>query len=154
MYLRIEKMVKNSVVCQTSLWQDCWLGACPLSCMFPYLFKIASQPEISVAKALAEGELNLEFRRQFDERQTTEFMELVSSLEEVELTEGRDNGVWLLEKSQKYSTKSLYNLETTCGVVDHHMMIVWKCNILLKVKNFIWMAVHDKIQCGVQLKKK
>jgi hypothetical protein len=34
------------------------------------------------------------------------------------------------------------------------MMNVWKCNIPLKVKIFIWMAAHDIIQSGVQLKKK
>ena len=34
------------------------------------------------------------------------------------------------------------------------MMNVWKCNISLKVKIFIWMASHDRIQLGVQLKKK
>jgi hypothetical protein len=34
------------------------------------------------------------------------------------------------------------------------MMNVWQCNIPLKVKIFIWMAVHDRIQSGVQLKKK
>jgi hypothetical protein len=33
-------------------------------------------------------------------------------------------------------------------------MNVWKCNIPLKVKIFIWMASHDRIQLGVQLKKK
>ena len=34
------------------------------------------------------------------------------------------------------------------------MMLIWKCNIPLKVKIFLWMAIHDRIQCGVQLKKK
>jgi len=34
------------------------------------------------------------------------------------------------------------------------MMLIWKYNIPLKVKIFLWMAIHDRIQCGVQLKKK
>jgi len=34
------------------------------------------------------------------------------------------------------------------------MMNIWKCNILLKVKIFMWMAAHNRIQSGVQLKKK
>jgi hypothetical protein len=33
-------------------------------------------------------------------------------------------------------------------------MLIWKSPIPLKVKIFIWMAFHDRIQCGVQLKKK
>ena len=43
---------------------------------------------------------------------------------------------------------------TSGGVVDRRMMTVWQCNIPLKVKIFLWIAVHDRIQCGVQLKKK
>lgn len=34
------------------------------------------------------------------------------------------------------------------------MMMIWTCPIPLKVKIFVWMAVHDRIQCGVQLKQK
>jgi len=28
------------------------------------------------------------------------------------------------------------------------MMLIWKCNIPLKVKIFLWMAIHDRIQWG------
>jgi len=37
---------------------------------------------------------------------------------------------------------------------DIHMMTVWGCDIPLKVKIFIWMLAHDRIQSAVQLKKK
>jgi hypothetical protein len=40
------------------------------------------------------------------------------------------------------------------GVRDIQMMTIWKCNIHLKVKIFIWMAIHDIIQSRVQLKRK
>jgi hypothetical protein len=43
---------------------------------------------------------------------------------------------------------------TTGGVQDTQMMLIWTCNVPLKVKIFLWMATHDRIQCGVQLKKK
>lgn len=33
-------------------------------------------------------------------------------------------------------------------------MTVWGCDIPMKVKIFIWMAAHDRIQSAVQLKKK
>lgn len=83
-----------------------------------------------------------------------ELSKLREDLSEVQLSEGRDEVVWLLEKLQKYSTKSLYSLLTSCGVLDTQMMMVWKCPIPLKVKIFVWMTAHDRIQCGVQLKKK
>jgi len=59
-----------------------------------------------------------------------------------------------LEKSEKYSTKSLYKLMTFGGVRDVQMMRIWNCNIPLKVKKFLWMAAQDRIQSSVQLKKK
>jgi len=39
-------------------------------------------------------------------------------------------------------------------MADARAMLIWKSPIPLKVKNFMWMANHDRIQCGVQLKKK
>ena len=75
-------------------------------------------------------------------------------LNDVTLEDGRDKVYWALEQSRKYSTGSLYRYITSGGVRDQQMMHVWKCNIPLKVKIFIWMAAHDRIQSGVQLKKK
>ena len=49
---------------------------------------------------------------------------------------------------------SMYKFITFGGIRDQQMMNVWKCSIPLKVKIFIWMAAHDIIQSGVQLKKK
>jgi len=43
---------------------------------------------------------------------------------------------------------------TSGGMIDRHMLLIWKSNIPLKVKIFMWMASHDRIQCAVQLKKK
>ena len=75
-------------------------------------------------------------------------------LDGVVLTNDRDEVFWALESSRRYSTSSLYKLMTSGGVQDVQKMLIWKCNIPLKVKIFLWMATHDRIQCGVQLKKK
>ena len=79
-----------------------------------------------------------------------EWDQLQDMLSEVTLEDGRDIVYCALEQSKKYSTGSLLLV----GVRDRQMMNVWKCNIPLKVKIFIWMASHDRIQLGVQLKKK
>ena len=83
-----------------------------------------------------------------------EWEQLGGLLSDVYLSEGRDEVSLSLERSHKYTTRSLYRLMTSRGVVDYQMMVIWKTNIPLKVKIFMWMAVHDRIQCSVQLKKK
>ena len=68
--------------------------------------------------------------------------------------EGRDKVSSALEPSREYSTRSLYKAVTTWDVRDSRMLTMWKCNIPLKVKIFLWMAAQDRIQSSVQLKKK
>ena len=48
---------------------------------------------------------------------------------------------WLLESSKKYSSRSLYKMMTCGGVIDRRMKLVWKSNIPLKVKIFVWMKL-------------
>jgi len=39
---------------------------------------------------------------------------------------------------------------TSGGVQDVQMMLIWKCNIPLKVKIFLWMATHDTVWCPIE----
>jgi len=71
----------------------------------------------------------------------------------VTLEAGRDKVHWA-EQSRKYSSCSLYEFIIFGGIIDQKLINVWRCNIPLKVKIFIWMAAHDRIQLGVQLNKK
>lgn len=139
--------IKSGV--QTSFWHDCWLGNCPLKISFPNLFRITSNPDLEVSKAYVDGQWSIEFRRQMNESLLEEWNNLLELLSSVELTEGRDGVFWTLDRSKKYSARSLYRFMTTGGVTDSRMMIIWKCNIPLKVKIFLWMATHDRIQCAV-----
>jgi hypothetical protein len=83
-----------------------------------------------------------------------EWAQLQELLSEVNLEEGRDRVGWAFVQSKKFTTSSLHKLITSGGIRDQQIMNIWKCNIPLKVKIFIWMAAHDRIQSGVQLKKK
>ena len=98
---------------QTRFWLDCWLGDCPLKVSFHKLFMISSNPAIEVADAFVNGQWCLTFRRQLNESQRHEWNTLQELLRDVQLTEGPDKVLWALERSHKYSTKSLYNAMTT-----------------------------------------
>jgi hypothetical protein len=139
---------------QTRLWHDCWLGDCPLKVRFHNLYQIAVDQDLEVAKAFIQGQWSIPFRRQLNDNLRTDWYELLDMLNEVQLSEGTDTVRWVLEKSGRYTTSSLYKTLTYGGVTDTRAMLIWKSPIPLKVKIFIWMAVHDIIQCGVQLKKK
>ena len=60
---------------------------------------------------------------------------------------------WLLEKSDSYSTRSLYKALTFGGIESCFLKDIWKARIPLKIQIFIWMVYHDRIQAAVQLKK-
>jgi hypothetical protein len=100
------------------------------------------------------GQWLVQFRRQFDDSLANEWKSFLELLSDTELTTGRDQAFWLLDSSKKYSSRSLYKIMTFGGVIDQQMMLIWKCNIPLKVKIFVWMVAHGQIQCPVQLKKK
>jgi hypothetical protein len=139
---------------QTRFWHDCWVGGCPLKIKFPNLFKITLDPDLEVSKACVDGEWSIQFRRQFNECLADDWNNLLEVLSDVALSTGRDQVFWLLDRSKKYSARSLYRIMTSGGVIDRQMMQIWKCNVPLKVKIFMWMTAHDRIQCAVQLKKK
>ena len=65
-----------------------------------------------------------------------EWNNLLEILRSVDLIEGKDMVIWSLDKSGKYSARSLYKFMTNGGTTDSRTMIVWKCCIPLKVKIF------------------
>ena len=76
-----------------------------------------------------------------------EWHNLVAQIAHVELVEGSDTFRWNLTKSGLYSVRSLYlHLIDTQPPFQHKM--IWKLNISLKIKIFLWY-----LQRGVVLTK-
>ena len=71
-----------------------------------------------------EGQWFLEFIRQLNGILWEEWRNLMMLLDEVSLSDGRDEVFWALERSHKYSVNSLYNLMTSRGVQDVQMMLI------------------------------
>lgn len=61
---------------------------------------------------------------------------------------------WKLEKSEIYSTKSMYMLLSLRGVTSKRLGKMWKSKIPLKLKVFLWLAFQNHLQSGEALKKK
>jgi hypothetical protein len=135
-------------------WHDTWSCGCPLKIVFPHLFEICHQQDWSVRRVCNSEFGELTFRRNFGEREATEFSELSELINSVALNESRDSVRWVLEKSGTFSTSSLYNELTFTGFSNRWLMNVWKTKVPLKIRIFLWQVINDKIQSAEQLKKR
>lgn len=115
---------------------DVWLGECPLMIRFPKLYKICRDKEVSVEE-IGEVNWNLDFRRRLGNDEIAELFDLQEELELVQLTGERDQIKWALEKSGKYTTKSMYRLMKHSGEIDLRMMEVWEAKLPLSQNLYV-----------------
>jgi hypothetical protein len=134
-------------------WQDIWLDKCPLKIRFPRLYRISKQQEWSVAQ-MNEAQWGMDFRRILGEEERAELDELLDALERIEIDDNDDGLIWDLEPSGRFSSRSLYRLMTSPGEVDVRMKSIWGEKLPLKIKIFLWMMWHDRVQTGEQLKRR
>ncbi|PNT68421.1 hypothetical protein BRADI_3g40384v3, partial [Brachypodium distachyon] len=107
----------------TRFWHDIWLGQ-PLKVMFHRLFICSEQQHDTVAEVLQDG-LNLSFRRSFGPGEESEWHNLRSSLQELQLTTLPDTGRWERTSRKVFSTKSMYDMMCHSGVPDLEIMDLW-----------------------------
>ena len=77
--------------------------------------------------------------------------ELMDIFELVQIQDTEDIVTWALELSGKFSSRSLYRLMTNPGEVDTRVKEMWEVKIPLKIKIFLWMLWHDRVQIGEEL---
>jgi len=102
---------------------------------------------------VVSGHRRLSFRRNLGLMERDELAALQQVINAVRLKDESDLGVWKLEKSGKYSPRSLYRFMLNPGTVDLRLTDIWNTRIPLKIQIFIWMVWHDRIQTAEQLKK-
>lgn len=83
-----------------------------------------------------------------------EWERLMDSLEDFWLSEEADKFVWLLDKSGNYTTRSMYRRLTFRGADNKRMQKPWKSILPNKIEVFVWLVTQDRLQTGVNLKKK
>lgn len=126
----------------------------PLRLMFPKIFSICRNQKCVVRDCWADGHWQVDVRRNISDFFMDEWRELHLTLQGVNLDDQQDKAVWVLESSGKYSCKSMYRHLSFSGVKLPRMQKFWKTKLPLKVKVFLRLAMKDRIQSGVQLKKK
>ena len=66
----------------------------------------------------------------------------------------QDKVLWALEKSNSYTSKSMYIFFSCHGVVNIRLQKLWKSKLPLKLKVFMRLAKQGRLQTGVALKEK
>lgn len=94
----------------------------------------------------------MDFRRALSAEEAEQWEDLMNLIIDVRITEGGDKVTWVLEKSGIYTTKSMYRMLAHRGVVNYRMRKVWGSKIPLKIKIFLWLAMQNRLQTGVNLK--
>jgi hypothetical protein len=77
-----------------------------------------------------------------------QWVDLVDLIQQVQLNEMADEVKWNFEKSGAYTTKSMYKFLLHSGVFNMQMEKVWKSKMRLKIKIFMWLTNHKRIQAG------
>lgn len=98
-------------------WLDVWWGECPLKVSFNNIFKICEQQGETIARLFVNDCWQITFRRKFGPREMMEWDEIQECLNSIELSQNPDRVVWRLEKSGKFTARSLYNHILNPGMI-------------------------------------
>ena len=78
---------------------------------------------------------------------------LMIGLEDYRLNDEMDEFIWVLDKSRNYTTRSMYRRLSFWCLPNKRMMKLWRSRIPNKIKVFMWMAIQNRTQIGVNLKR-
>jgi hypothetical protein len=139
---------------KTRFWLDIWFGEIPFRIRFPKLFRICHEQNYTVWEVLQSGGCDLSFRRSFGEQECREWEDLLQRREEVVLNTTPDTVTWVLERSGKFTTASLYKELTFTGFENRWLVDMLKARLPLKIKVFVWKVYDNRIPSAEQLIKR
>ncbi|GJU43178.1 retrotransposon protein, putative, ty1-copia subclass [Tanacetum coccineum] len=135
----------------TRFWKDLWIGDCTLSGLFPRLFALDTEKDISVAGKL-QSPLVSSFRRNVRggiEEQQLEY--LVALLDSVILSNSNDKWVSDLNGDGVFRVKDVRNLLDEFFLPRADIPTRWVKNIPIKVNIFAWKLALDRLPTRANL---
>jgi hypothetical protein len=119
------------------------------------MFNICNQKEWDVSRMLrGGGDINLTFRRNFDTLDWIEWGELENELSGIELTNEEDSVRWALTSHGQFTMYSLHMHWLFPGVRYLKIEELWHSMLPLKVKNFVWLVLRNRVQTTDNLGRK
>lgn len=115
----------------TRFWEDVWVGEIPLKLEFPNLFELCADKEILVGDCWAGDGWCVRFRRPLGHKDFEDWEVLMNKLDDFRLNEEQDQFSWILDKTNNYSTRSMYRRVVFRGITNRRMNKLWKSKLLL-----------------------
>jgi len=122
---------------QIRFWEDNWLGGTPLKDQFLSLYNIVRPKFNTISDVLGSSPPNLSWRRSLYGPILVAWHELHARIEDIVLSQDKDEFFWNLTPNGQFSVKSLYSalLHPGSPTVNRNL---WKLKAPLKVKIFLW----------------
>lgn len=120
----------------TLFWMDTWLGDVPLKIKYPRFFDISRDKDVLVSDCFEDDEWFIDFTRPLSTSEFQIWGDLLYALGEHSPTQGRDEVIWVLDKSRAYTTNSLYRFIIDEGIRKSIYETIWKCKVPLRIKVF------------------
>jgi hypothetical protein len=137
----------------TLFWKDTWWGDVPLKLVYPRFFDICMDKDARVVDYYEDGEWNIDLKRPLTIVDLQVWDELVTKLVDQELTHGRDEVIWVLDKSKTFTTQFMYRFMTDGGIRKDIYINIWKSKVPLRIKVFCGNYVTEKFRQTWCLKK-
>ncbi|GKC00277.1 RNA-directed DNA polymerase, eukaryota [Tanacetum coccineum] len=138
----------------TRFWYDIWIGDKSLQELFPRLFALELDKEISVAEKM-KAVLDHSFRRHVrDGSEHQQLVNLYSLLESVSLSQSHDRWFCDLTGNGEFRVKEVRNFLDNLFLPYHLESTRWVKYIPIKVNVFAWRARRNYLPTRANLKRR
>ncbi|KAJ9682711.1 hypothetical protein PVL29_018607 [Vitis rotundifolia] len=138
-------------------WEDLWWGDQPLGSQFSRLFRVVLDKNVPISSILGSSRpffWNFNFRRNLSDIEIGDLEGLMRSLDGLHLSPSvPDARFWPASSSGFFSVKSFFlTLSYFSGSPqDFPSKFVWKSQVPFKVRSFIWLVAHKKVNSNDML---
>ncbi|GKB30254.1 RNA-directed DNA polymerase, eukaryota, reverse transcriptase zinc-binding domain protein [Tanacetum coccineum] len=135
----------------TRFWLDCWKGDIPFRDVFPRLFALESNHQISVAEKLSAA-LDSSFRRLarggVEQHQLSELSLITDA---VSISPSLDRWVFTMSNDGAFSVKVVRNAINDLSLLSHSDSTRWVKGVPIKINIFAWRARRDCLPTRINL---
>jgi hypothetical protein len=127
-----------------SFWHDTWCGDSPLYLQYPVLYMNAINKDCTVdsqySPQLREWVVELTLNNA-----SHELSSLMQQIQSEAPSSGHDIIKWVGTSNKEFSVRSCYQWFMEGGCVTDYPTDIWKNKVPLKLKIFIWLAIHNRV---------